>query len=129
MPSDSKKKRDLQKKAAAKQRQGPPGKKSNAANADNNLNDEEFNDENDEGETPNENGTPVEGTNGTASAVDPNVQSLMQNLDLLSMVERANAQARACTGTKANSSLRFFFLMKFFSVLCFRCARKSSSWS
>ena len=58
MPSDSKKKRDLQKKAAAKQRQGPSGKKPNSTNeaggSDNFIDDNEDNDSQNE----NENETP-----------------------------------------------------------------------
>lgn len=109
MPSDSKKKRDLQKKAAAKQRQAPSGKKNNpgnAASADNNPNDEDSIDDNDDGEDQNENENPTAQTNGSANKVDPNVKSLIQNLDLLTMVERANADARACTGK--NEKIFFF---------------------
>jgi hypothetical protein len=105
MPSDSKKKRDLQKKAAAKQRQAPSGKKSNATdNPDANLNDEDFNDDDDDKSSQNENETESP-ANGTTIDVDPNVKSLIQNLDLLTMVEKANADARACTGKKKESNL------------------------
>ena len=100
MPSDSKKKRDLQKKAAAKQRQAQATKKSNLNNPAGP--DEDLIDDNDDDEVQSENGTgtatPVEKTNGTTDAVDPNVKSLIQNLDLLTMVEKANAEARSCTG-------------------------------
>ncbi|CAF0852738.1 unnamed protein product [Adineta steineri] len=96
MPSDSKKKRDAQKKTAAKQRQGQkkPDPKNNAE-GNTNPNDEDYNDDNDDVDSQNENEAP---TNGTTDIVEPNVKSLIQNLDLLSMVEKANADARACTG-------------------------------
>ena len=112
MPSDSKKKRDLQKRTAAKQRQAPGGKKADASNNnDNNSNgndDDQF-DDNDDSEIDNKNESPSIATNGTASPtataaaaaspkVEPNVKSLIKNLDLLAMVEKANADARACTG-------------------------------
>jgi hypothetical protein len=103
MPSDSKKKRDLQKKAAAKQRQAQLTKKTNAtdvAGADNNENDEDLIEDNDDGDIQNENENPSEETNGSATVIDPNVKSLIQNLDLLAMVEKANTEARSCTGKK-----------------------------
>ncbi len=104
MPSDSKKKRDLQKKAAAKQRQAQSTKKNNTTNAasadDNNQNEEDFIEDNDDGEIQDENENPSEQTNGSTNVVDPNVKSLIQNLDLLAMVEKANADARSCTGNK-----------------------------
>ncbi|UJR33993.1 hypothetical protein I4U23_021408 [Adineta vaga] len=99
MPSDSKKKRDLQKKAAAKQRQAPGKKSSTANNAEGNVNDEDFNEDLDDVETQNENENP---TNGDIKDVDSNVKSLIQNLDLLTMVEKANAEARSCTGVLAS---------------------------
>jgi hypothetical protein len=106
MPSDAKKKRDLQKKAAAKQRQAQATKKSNlnnVAGADNEY-DEDPIDDNDENEVQSSNGTgtatPAEETISATNVVDPNVKSLIQNLDLLAMVEKANADARSCTGKK-----------------------------
>jgi hypothetical protein len=104
MPSDAKKKRDLQKKAAAKQRQAPTGKKGNATNtgANANPNDDDLIDDNDDNESQNENESPQNETNGTTETtttdIDPNVKTVIQNLDLLTMVEKANADARACTG-------------------------------
>ncbi|CAF3146918.1 unnamed protein product [Rotaria socialis] len=109
MPSDAKKKRDLQKKAAAKQRQAPSGKKAsttNANDADTNPNDEDLLEDNDDDdEIQNENKNPTNQsngakneTNGATTDADPNVKSLIQNLDLLNMVEKANAEARSCTG-------------------------------
>jgi ATP-binding cassette subfamily F protein 2 len=102
MPSDSKKKRDLQKKAAAKQRQAQSSKKNNTTNAasadDNDQNEEDLIEDNDDGEIQDENENPSEQTNGSTNVVDPNVKSLIQNLDLLAMVEKANADARSCTG-------------------------------
>ncbi|CAF5196088.1 unnamed protein product [Rotaria magnacalcarata] len=108
MPSDAKKKRDLQKKAAAKQRQAPSGKKASTTNtndADTNPNDEDLLEDNDDDEIQNENENPTNQSNGAKNEindaiadVDPNVKSLIQNLDLLSMVEKANADARSCTG-------------------------------
>ena len=109
MPSDSKKKRDQQKKAAAKQRQAQGGKKGATANgASANPTEDDFVDENEDEDTENEtpSQTPTTTTNGHGDAhggaatadVDPNVKSVIQNLDLLSMVERANAEARSCTG-------------------------------
>lgn len=102
MPSDAKKKRDLQKKAAAKQRQAQTGKKNNngaTASGTNDPNEEDFNeDNNDEEEVQSGTATPTGETNGATNDVDPNVKSLIQNLDLLTMVEKANADARACTG-------------------------------
>jgi len=106
MPSDSKKKRDLQKKAAAKQRQAQSNKKSNLTNnndANDSPNTDDLIDDNDdvenENENENENPPNKNETNGaTNDVVDPNVKSLIQNLDLLTMVEKANAAARSCTG-------------------------------
>lgn len=104
MPSDAKKKRDLQKKAAAKQRQAQGTKKNNlgaTASGTNTPNEEDFIDDNnddDEDEVQNGIATPNGETNGTTNDADPNVKSLIQNLDLLTMVEKANADARACTG-------------------------------
>ncbi|CAF0774495.1 unnamed protein product [Rotaria sp. Silwood1] len=114
MPSDAKKKRDLQKKAAAKQRQAQPSKKVNTTNNSNaNQNNDDLFDDNDDDEIQNENENLTNGTNGTTTNatngktneangatndVDPNVKSLIQNLDLLTMVEKANAEARSCTG-------------------------------
>jgi len=107
MPSDAKKKRDLQKKTAAKQRQAQ-GKKSNTTNGQNPTTDpidDENLDENEENEDQNENENPMKETTTTTTTtttndIDPNVKSLIQNLDLLSMVEKANAAARSCTGNK-----------------------------
>ncbi|CAF2332115.1 unnamed protein product [Rotaria sp. Silwood2] len=116
MPSDAKKKRDLQKKAAAKQRQAQSSKKPNTTNNSNaDQNNDDLFDDNDDAETQNENENEnptneVNGTtknetngktnevNGATNDVDPNVKSLIQNLDLLTMVEKANAEARSCTG-------------------------------
>lgn len=107
MPSDAKKKRDLQKKNAAKQRQAQGGKKTTGNNTMNgneptNANDDECFDENDDGDIQNENENPTKPTNDATNDVDPNVKSLTQNLDLLSMVEKANADARSCTGMFAH---------------------------
>ena len=100
MPSDSKKKRDLQKKAAAKQRQGGKKTTTNNAGGNNDPIDDDLIDDNDENEEQNENKTPVNETNGTTIDADPNIKSVIQNLDLLSMVEKANAAARSSTGKK-----------------------------
>jgi hypothetical protein len=104
MPSDSKKKRDLQKKTAAKQRQAQIGKKPNTTNAtnvnNNPIDDDDLIDDNDDGEIQNENENPTNETNGSTNDIDPNVKSVIQNLDLLTMVEKANAEARSCTGKK-----------------------------
>ena len=112
MPSDSKKKRDLQKRTAAKQRQAPGSKKAGTSNNnDNNSNgndDDQF-DDNDDSEIESKNESPASTSNGTATptkteaaaaapTIEPNVKSLIKNLDLLAMVEKANADARACTG-------------------------------
>jgi hypothetical protein len=107
MPSDSKKKRDLQKKTAAKQRQAQSSKKSNnTANTD--PIDDDLIEDSDGIETPTENENP---TNGTTNDIDPNIKSVIQNLDLLTMVEKANAEARACTGEQfKNYSFLFLFL-------------------
>ena len=104
MPSDAKKKRDLQKKNAAKQRQAQLTKKPNATNSasgTNNPNDEDLiedNNDDDEEEIQNGSETPNGETNGASNDLDPNVKSLIQNLDLLTMVEKANTEARSCTG-------------------------------
>ena len=99
MPSDAKKKRDLQKKVAAKQRQAQRTNKPNGANS--NENDEDLIDDNEDDEVQNENENPsTPTTNGTSTEVDSNVKSVIQNLDLLSMVEKANADARSCTGKR-----------------------------
>jgi len=111
MPSDSKKKRDLQKRAAAKQRQGQPKKPNTTNNAD--QNDDDFNEDNDDVESQNENENPTKETNGTTNDVDPNVKSLIQNLDLLSMVEKANAAARSCTGKIQNLIYIFYKIVYF----------------
>ena len=99
MPSDAKKKRDLQKKTAAKQRQSQRTTKSNATNVD----DDDLIDDNEDEEAQNENdnpGTPKNETS-TDAVVDPNIKAVIQNLDLLSMVEKANADARASTGKRS----------------------------
>jgi hypothetical protein len=114
MPSDSKKKRDLQKKAAAKQRQAQSGKKPNATGANNNPMDDDLIEEGDDGEDEiqNENENPINETND----IDPNVKSVIQNLDLLTMVEKANADARSCTGRKRNETIFFDKILFFFVV-------------
>ncbi|CAF0726332.1 unnamed protein product [Rotaria sordida] len=106
MPSDAKKKRDLQKKAAAKQRHAQSSKKVNITNNPNaNPNNDDSFDDNDDDEIQNENENPTNEANGKTNEVngatydiDPNVKSVIQNLDLLTMVEKANAEARSCTG-------------------------------
>lgn len=114
MPSDAKKKRDLQKKAAAKQRQAP-GKKSNTTTgAGNDPIDDDLIENNDDNDSENGNESPAPETNGINNDVDPNVKSLIQNLDLLSMVEKANADARACTGNKKKVFLSFKINFLFF---------------
>jgi ATP-binding cassette subfamily F protein 2 len=113
MPSDSKKKRDLQKKAAAKQRQGQSGKKTNTTNdngSNNNPIDDDLIEDNEDDEIQNENENSTNETNGSTNDIDPNVKSLIQNLDLLTMVEKANTEARSCTGKKK----------LFFSFIIFR---------
>jgi hypothetical protein len=117
MPSDAKKKRDLLKKAAAKQRQAPTGKKPNTTNdtgANANPDDDDSIENTDDNESQNENENPQKETNGTTNDVDPNVKSLIQNLDLLTMVEKANADARACTGNNLKSVFYWFYKLSFF---------------
>ncbi len=36
-------------------------------------------------------------TNGTTTDIDPNQKSSIQNLDLLSMIEKTNGETRLCT--------------------------------
>ena len=105
MPSDSKKKRDLQKRNAAKQRQAQGTKKVNSTNDNGatNANEEDCIDDNDDDEVQNENENPSKQTEEVTVDTDPTVKSLIQNLDLLSMVERANAAARSCTGESYNT--------------------------
>ncbi|CAF0770235.1 unnamed protein product [Didymodactylos carnosus] len=116
MPSDSKKKREAQKKAVGKQRYQQ--KKSTTASLT--TNDDENNDEreNDDEEVNDEeptttttttttktttvkestNGLSNGSTNDAAMAEDANVKSLIQNMDVLTMVEKMNTDARSCTG-------------------------------
>jgi len=117
MPSDSKKKRDLQKRSAAKQRQAQIGKKSNTTNntgANNDPIDDDLIEDNDNDEIQNENENPVNETNGSTNDVDPNIKSLIQNLDLLTMVEKANAEARSSTGKKKPENFFCSFMNCFF---------------
>ena len=108
MPSDAKKKKEQQKKEARKKGGNRRGK---GQAQDENVDENEIENEN-ENEIENENGdeqstngdstTPKMASNGSSASLNGKIEALQQKLDTFKLIEKTNAENRACTGVLAS---------------------------